>query len=137
VTAQVIDFASARSRSRLHEQERFEAELSTWPERIRETVAWHARHHGLDRDELRAARSGESVHLQDTPASAIRYELRVYRRRVADWRRARSRSWKTMRWRSVYDARARLLRALWLYGIRKLDAEMRGARERVARESMR
>ena len=105
-----------------------EEQLRSWPIPVREAVMAEVRRDGFDLEEFERARSGASVHAQETPALAIRFELLDYRDALADWRRARSPSWSTVRYRRVRRVRGRLLRALWLYGVRKLDAGIRGAR---------
>ena len=146
MAAQLVDLAAARARFAPKHADRearratadaaaraqWLADLRTWPRRFRDLIEPQLRDPGIDLAEITAARRGELRPRwlgADTPAEEIAGRLSNYREHIANVRQARSRSWRTQRRRGLRHQADKLVEALWLYGIRKVDVALLALRE--------
>jgi len=117
--------ADADDRARAH----WLADLQTWPRRFRDVIEPQLRDPRTDLAEIAAARRGELVSrgwLADSPAAEIAARLQNYREHIASVRHAGSASWRARRRRRLRRQAGRLVEALWLYGVRRVDASLVG-----------
>jgi hypothetical protein len=154
MAAEVISLEHARSRSAAraraerrelmraeHDElarKRWLADLATWPARFRRVVEPELFDPKCDFAMIATARGGEvlrSCWFAETPADEIRRRLENYRGHIWSVRNAGSKGWRTQRRRLLRHQADRLVEALWLYGIRKVDASMRGERVHRAPEA--